>query len=117
MGYFDSPKNRAFWNRELAGLKEERELRKKGLSGPERERSARQEDAYHGPRRELVTFKQLMAEEQAVKKSRLESKKGVSRSWESALNQHVREPSPEMQMKTKTGRQLGGGYKHELEAD
>ena len=55
-------------------------------------------------RRELVTFKQLMAEEQAEKKSRLESKKGVSRSRESALNQQVREPSPERQMKPKTGR-------------
>jgi hypothetical protein len=68
MGYFDSPKNRAMWNRELDTLRKERQARKDGVQP---QPSAARESA---PKleRERVTYDQLLAEERAARQRRFE---------------------------------------------
>lgn len=82
MGYFDSPKNRAMWNIELSQLKQEREARKNGDFRTRQEHTAQQVKEASGPKRERVTYKQLLAEEQAGKKSRLEGRRAMVRAKE-----------------------------------
>lgn len=61
MSYFDSPKNRAMWKKEMAKLRSEREIRKSGgLKQPE----VQQEDtAQDTVKREPTNLRELMREE------------------------------------------------------
>lgn len=75
MAYFDSPKNRALWDKELAELRKQKEARAKG--GERNENTAEQKnhqmeaevDILHqmaaGPIRERTSYKELLAEEAA----------------------------------------------------
>jgi chorismate mutase len=65
MAYFDSPKNRAFWSRELDQLRTLREARKNGLDDESVKRATRTRG---DPFRERTSFRELMAEERAGKR-------------------------------------------------
>lgn len=75
MAYFDSPKNRALWDKELAELRKQKEARAKGTEKKENtaEQKSHQMDAevshIHqmeaGPIRERTSYKELLAEEAA----------------------------------------------------
>jgi hypothetical protein len=65
MAYFDSPKNRALWNKELDQLRTLREARKNGLDDESVKRATR---ARSDPLRERTNFNELMAEERAEKR-------------------------------------------------
>lgn len=86
MGYFSSPKNRALWDRELARLKEEKELRRQGLSGPgttQTRENAGREQVHPG---EKITFRQLLAEEQSEKQEKRQQKRDMVRTREFKLS-------------------------------
>lgn len=62
MAYFDSPKNRAIWSKELETLREEREARAQGkeaIRRPDPSKTSEQDTAM----REPITFEQLVREE------------------------------------------------------
>lgn len=86
MAYFDSPKNRALWDKELNELRKEKEARAKGHgrhnfqgskpqemqrmqpsfeSSDVNEKAFAQEAVYSGPMRERTSYRQLLAEEAA----------------------------------------------------
>ena len=89
MGYFDSPKNRAIWNRELDRLKEEKELRRQGLSGSR----AAQEKEDTKPRQahpgERITFRQLLADEQSKRQGIREQKRAMTRTREFSTSKNL----------------------------
>lgn len=66
MAYFDSPKNRALWEVELAKLREEKELRSTGKSSKitetEKETSANLNDFADRPTRVRTSYKELVEE-------------------------------------------------------
>ncbi len=66
MGYFDSPKNRAMWKRELEQLRQQREARKNASREEtfttQKVRQAERQVNHH-PLRERVTYDQLLREE------------------------------------------------------
>lgn len=65
MAHFDSPKNRAIWNKELNELREEREARAQGKVAIRKPEQA--ESTETGPTmRERISFEQLVEEERAV---------------------------------------------------
>jgi hypothetical protein len=65
LAYFDSPKNRALWNKELDQLRDLREARKNGLDDASVKRATRMNS---DPLRERTNFNELMAEERAEKR-------------------------------------------------
>jgi len=66
MAYFDSPKNRALWDREIKSLTAQRELRK---NNPLAAVTIEQVQAFERPSRIPVTLEQLIkAENEATKK-------------------------------------------------
>ena len=73
MAYFDSPKNRAIWERELKGLRAEKERRAKEVYRPQKGEQeisveSRQEQ---NPFRKRITLKELeQAEREAVQARR-----------------------------------------------
>ena len=102
MAFFDSPKNRALWDKELAELRKEKEARAKGTSKhsaankDNREERISREMAksskgnndiafefreempmYDGPVRERTSYKQLLAEEAASVRAAREGKTRV----------------------------------------
>lgn len=85
MGYFDSPKNKALWNKELSRLRQEREARKRGEPSESVETRKEQMREAEGPKKERVTYQQLLAEEQGEKKNRLESRRGMVRRKEKEM--------------------------------
>lgn len=59
MAYFDSPKNRAMWNKELAGLKAEKEERaKNGYQAKSAVKNVNKESK-DNPRRRKINLKEL----------------------------------------------------------
>ncbi|MCQ2517790.1 MAG: hypothetical protein MJ119_03425 [Lachnospiraceae bacterium] len=83
MAYFDSPKNRALWNKELNELRKQRELRAQGLDESlnrrMEEREAAKEVTMETAYRERTSYKELLAEETAsiqnARKERVAEKK------------------------------------------
>ena len=60
MAYFDSPKNRAMWEKEMAGLRTERELRKSsGFEKSADEQDSTVQAAEDTTKRELTSFREL----------------------------------------------------------
>jgi hypothetical protein len=85
MAYFDSPKNRALWNKELDQLRDLREARKNGLDDESVKRATRSSS---DPFRERTNFNELMAEERAGKPrsfSRTKSTPTLSRERENTM--------------------------------
>lgn len=64
MAYFDSPKNRAFWNKELEGLKKQRAAYENGVEEI-KEKSV--EVSSDGFLRERISFAELNEEEYGKK--------------------------------------------------
>lgn len=62
MAFFDSPKNRAIWERRLSALREEKEERKKNGFAPT-DRDAQTEYQAQSPPRRKITLKQLEEKE------------------------------------------------------
>ena len=73
MAYFDSPKNRAKWNKELDELRSLKKAREEGLSD-EAVRKAVARDTGTAVR-ERVTYQELLAEERAGKSYNFQSAK------------------------------------------
>lgn len=64
MAYFDSPKNRAMWEKEMARLRKERELRKKSEYAIPDERQENMEQAMEDTKkRELISCRDLQQEQ------------------------------------------------------
>lgn len=71
MSYFDDPKNKAAWDKELAALKKEKEARisRMAAAGEKQERSMHEpafeseRDISDTPTREKITYAQLLMEE------------------------------------------------------
>ncbi len=61
MAYFDSPKNRAIWNKELEGLKAERARREENGFKPEANVKAVSENVNERPGRKRINLEQLEA--------------------------------------------------------
>ena len=60
MAYFDSPKNRAMWEKEMTVLRTERESRKsRGFAAPDEGRDSAVQDAGDTPQRERTSFQEL----------------------------------------------------------
>lgn len=100
MAYFDSPKNKALWNKELNELKKQRELRAQGLENAATEKAVKHETKraiqHEGPEREKISYKELLAEETAsiqnAKKSKIAEKK-LERQRETTVDLHLKGPS------------------------
>ena len=63
MSYFDSPKNKALWNRELEELRLERERRAKTGYAPTRDAAVKSSDGdmRENPSRRLIDFEELLS--------------------------------------------------------
>lgn len=99
MAYFDSPKNRALWNKELAGLKEEKKLRRSGLSPQVKPDMKKQEEAARAntPYRIRTSFQELMKEEnESLRKLRPERSRSMERSQSMKKDTEVHKKSPEV---------------------
>lgn len=60
MAYFDSPKNRAMWEKEMMVLRAERESRKsRGFASPSEGQDSAVQDAEDTPQRERTSFQEL----------------------------------------------------------
>lgn len=80
MPYFDSQKNRALWDKELAELRKEKEARKQGRAAESKEPAAKANNAFEKnneafmgnnmPYREKTSYKELLREEQESVNSR-----------------------------------------------
>lgn len=64
MAFFDSPKNRAIWERRLSALREEKEERRKNGFAPT-DRENQTEDQKDGQFRRRITLRQLEEKELA----------------------------------------------------
>ena len=85
MAYFDSPKNRALWEKELAGLRKEKERRAKGgsleedikgennIDMPVTERS-QQRNMENSSYREKTSYQELLKEEMEMINSKKKTK-------------------------------------------
>ncbi len=58
MAYFDSPKNRAMWERKMAGLREEKQRRKENGYTPEKKEQKRADEA-ENPFRKKIGLERL----------------------------------------------------------
>lgn len=99
MAYFDSPKNRALWERELTGLKEEKRLRQSGLSPKAKPDIKKQEEAakLNTPYRTRTSFQELMKEEsESLRKPRPERSRSMERSQSMKKDTEVQKKSPEV---------------------
>lgn len=64
MSYFDSPKNRAMWEKEMTGLRAERELRKNaGCELPDDRQNSMAQAAEDTAERDVISFWELQQEE------------------------------------------------------
>lgn len=63
MAYFDSAKNRAMWQREMASLDRERERRAREGYSPDSRKTTVQKKEADNPYRKKLTFAQLEREE------------------------------------------------------
>ncbi|MEG1687805.1 MAG: hypothetical protein RR185_00290 [Angelakisella sp.] len=61
MAYFDSPKNKAIWERELAQLRVRREARKAGLDDTANQRKEASSELQN-PARQRTSYRELLAE-------------------------------------------------------
>lgn len=75
MAFFDSPKNRALWDREAATLRPEREARAATGFMPAKKREVMMDPLQSSPNRERINFQQL---EKIVKEERNMGGKAVS---------------------------------------
>lgn len=89
MRYFDSPKNKAFWEKEMAGLRKKRAEREAG--GFPEQSSRQQPDRENSPVRIRVTYEELLkmeaeamgaVREQRRKRPVKEKEKSMERSME-----------------------------------
>ena len=71
MAYFDSPKNRAIWERELRGLRAEKERRaREGYTPNEARSKAAQVKKEENPFRRRTSLKELERQEQEAREAR-----------------------------------------------
>lgn len=99
MAYFDSPKNRALWERELAGLKEEKRLRQSGISPKGKPEMKKQEEVarVNTPYRTRTSFQELMKEEtESLRKSRSERSRSMEHSQSMNKAKEAQKKSPEV---------------------
>lgn len=90
MRYFDSPKNKAFWEKEMVGLRKKRAEREAG-GFPEQSSREQLHDRENSPVRIRVTYEELLkmeaealgtAREQKRKRPVKEKEKSMERSME-----------------------------------
>lgn len=66
MAYFDSPKNRAMWEKEMTALRSERKIRESGGFAPAAGIQEGAAAAEKTVKRELTNFRELQREESAA---------------------------------------------------
>ena len=83
MAYFDSAKNRALWQEELARLTAEKERRKKGGASGGHGKDGKVSSAAENPQVVKITFQELVEEQRALEK---EKKAAHSKALEAEKN-------------------------------
>ena len=76
MSYFDSPKNKAIWERELRELKKEKRKREADGYKPERREAKVEQDK--NPFRKKITFVELEAKVAPQKKTEIKNRQNVN---------------------------------------
>lgn len=96
MAYFDSPKNRAFWERRLSVLREEKERRSRtGYAPQEEDRQRRAAPAAENPFRTRMTFAELEREvTERTAERRAEKLKERGRSLQNRRVAGAEKPAP-----------------------
>ena len=89
MAFFDSPKNRAIWNRELGALREERERRAREGYKPQAQDSSKKAYESENPLRKRITLSQL--EEQITVQAERSRKNVQRREWSAARRSRKQE--------------------------
>ena len=91
MAYFDSEKNRAIWNKRLAQLEKEKELRKLNGYRPANQKQAAVQNAaadFLKPGVTIITFEQLVAKEEMRRRMRLQAERAARQRQAAAQMQH-----------------------------
>lgn len=91
MAYFDSPKNRAIWERELVGLRAEKERRANGdysYSKSSEEKSVSREKSVSIPGRTRTSYNELLIEEAEASKAARKTKRTREKSMD--IDMHLR---------------------------
>lgn len=98
MSYFDSPKNRAIWERELRGLREEKERRAREGYHPQKEVSSasHQKQRDQNPYRIRISLQELEQEEREAVRARRGDRSKRIRSREAQISQEEKK-APEKQ--------------------
>lgn len=98
MAYFDSPKNRAIWERELRGLRAEKERRaREGYTPNEARSKAAQVKKEENPFRRRTSLKELERQEQEARKARRAARPARQRGMERQREPERRRQEPVMQ--------------------
>ena len=98
MAYFDSPKNRAIWERELRGLRAEKERRaREGYTPNETRSKAAQVKKEENPFRRRTSLKELERQEQEARKARRAARPARQRGMERQREPERRRQEPVMQ--------------------
>ena len=98
MAYFDSPKNRAIWERELRGLRAEKERRARAGYTPNEARSkAGQDKKGEDPSRRRTSLKELERQEQEAREARRAARPARQRGMERQKEPGLRRQEPVMQ--------------------
>ena len=98
MSYFDSPKNRALWSKELEALKKQKERRAQGLDEKanviqsEAEQPAAMSYNSSNVMRERTSYKELLREESMEIKSR-RTAAGVAKQAQKAMESEMSSPA------------------------
>lgn len=91
MAYFDSPKNRAMWEREMVGLRAERERRANGdysFQKANNEPSVSKEKSASIPGRTRTSYNELLKEEAEASKAARKTKRTREKSMD--IDMHLR---------------------------
>ena len=100
MAYFDSPKNRAMWERRMTGLRQEKERRKETGYAPQQraEKTKLGEDNPFRKKIGLARLEQIEQEQSGVRRVRRPSK---TRSLEREMERGKERSAPEMNGRTR----------------
>ena len=97
MAYFDSPKNRAIWERELRGLRAEKERRaREGYTPNEARSKAAQVKKEENPFRRRTSLKELERQEQEARGARRAAGPAPQRGMERQKEPGLRRQEPVM---------------------
>lgn len=92
MAYFDSPKNKAMWERELNSLRAEKERRANGeYPGANRMNEEAKEASMSNPNRVKISYKELLREENQANKAKHAERRAREKSRQ--IDMHLNNPT------------------------